>query len=416
MTNKSIEMKVSADLGLIPEDRPSERFIEITLKTPQATHGRNRQPLNLALVIDKSGSMQGDKLEYAKQAAMHVLGLLTDRDQLAIIAFDSEIEILHPSALVDAGYKQQARSRIASLQAGTMTNLGGGWLLGCEQIASHPLEGSLQRALLLTDGLANEGITSPEELSGHARQLHARGIATSTFGVGTDYDHFLLELMANNGGGKYYYIKDPEEIPQLFRIELEELTTITAADTRISVELPANVSVEVLGSWETEKTENQITVHLGDIPEDQTERVCLRLLCPPVGKDNLIKLEAEAKAKGEDGGGLLAKASLELAYATMEKVNAAKVNDGVRNESASVLMAGASRQALELEQAGRYQEAKQSIETALLKHGTYLTSEKQKEYEELKERVARALDPMSRKLFHSTSHMSSRSRLRKDRR
>ncbi len=140
MKTKSMKLELNADLDLIPEDLPSERVIEIQLTAPEATQQRERQPLNLALVIDKSGSMQGAKLEYVKQAALHILDLLSDKDQLAIVTFDSEVTVLAPSAPVDVLYKQLARTQIRALEAGTNTNLGGGWLLGCEQVATHPLK------------------------------------------------------------------------------------------------------------------------------------------------------------------------------------------------------------------------------------------------------------------------------------
>ncbi|MFN8566275.1 MAG: VWA domain-containing protein [Kouleothrix sp.] len=105
------------------------------------------------------------------------------------------------------------------------TDISGGWLTGCREVAAYQAVEGIHRALLLTDGLANRGIIDIEELAQYARELRRRGVATSTFGVGLDFNEQLLEALAEQGG-HFYYIERPEQIPTVFRRELGELLTV----------------------------------------------------------------------------------------------------------------------------------------------------------------------------------------------
>ncbi len=232
--------------------------------------------------------------------------------------------------------------------------------------------------------------------------------------MGADYNEFLLELMANNGGGNYYFIESPAQIPQIFQLELNELTTITASGCEVDVEIPARVALEALGNWKSERNDQRITLFFGDIPAGQTRTAYMKLLCPPRQKSRSLKLEVQIHAKSDTGEALFEKAVLDLKYASRAEVHAAKLNEGVRTGSASVLVADAARQALELERAGKYQEARQSLERVLVPNMPYLSAPEKREYEHLRQKIEYGLNPMLRKQSHSTAYSFSRSIRRMD--
>ena len=190
---------------LIPANQACDRYAMFSLQAPQVQKTTQRLPVNLSLIIDRSGSMGDNKLEYVKEAAIHVIRLLSPEDRLSVITYDDEVKVVAPNQALSQNVRQDLIAKIRAIRTGGMTNLSGGWFTGCEQVANFMNSDYLNRALLLTDGLANQGVTDQEELVMHAKQFRKRGITTTTFGVGSDFNQFLLESIADNGGGHFHY-------------------------------------------------------------------------------------------------------------------------------------------------------------------------------------------------------------------
>src|SRR5262245_34986505 len=230
MPTNNLTLSAECDRRLVAVEVSSQRTVEWIVAAPDVSRHTSRAPLNLALILDRSGSMQGDKLRYVQQAACHVLDLLDERDRVAVVAYDDQVNLIAASAPITAQSRESLKRQINELRPGGWTDLAGGWLTGCREVADHLAPQGLSRALLLTDGLANRGITDIEELTHHARELRKRGVATSTFGVGLDFNENLLESLAEQGGGHFYYIDRPDRIPDVFRGELGELLTVVARE------------------------------------------------------------------------------------------------------------------------------------------------------------------------------------------
>ncbi len=398
------------DGDLIAREVPTERILEVELVAPLSSISASRPALNLALVIDRSGSMQGAKLEYVKRAAEHVLDLLTERDQVALVIYDSEVDLLSASVTVTPGNRSHLKARIRQVTARSSTNLGGGWLKGCQEVALATREGDLNRVLLLTDGLANVGMTDLEELGIHAGQLLLRGVSTSTFGVGLDFNEYLLENMANQGGGRFYFIEDPASIAAIFEQEFRELSSVTASHIQLVLTIPNGVSAEVLGSWRNELEGDRLMVMLGDLASGLKREVYVRLLTPHHKKQELLSLTVNVSARAEAGQAYSLEQKLSLRYASQLEVSAMEQRKDVMVRYSEVLMADQASEALKLERAGEREKARRLMDSSILSTAPHMSAELREDYQHLSEKLARGLDEQTRKDRHQEEYIRKQRR------
>jgi Ca-activated chloride channel homolog len=198
--------------------------------------GGQRMPVNVSLVIDRSGSMEGEPLEYVKRACMHVVDMLTPEDVLSIITFESNVEVIMPARRVtDPNLIKQHISRIV---AGNTTDLFGGLSAGGSQAASVPLAGYVTRVLLLTDGEPTAGLRDFQSIVGQVADLKNRGVTVTALGFGPEYNEELMAGIARRSGGNYYYIRTPEEIPQVFATEMQQIMGVALKNPRLALHLP----------------------------------------------------------------------------------------------------------------------------------------------------------------------------------
>jgi Ca-activated chloride channel homolog len=197
--------------------------------------GGARTPLNLCLVIDRSGSMEGPPLDYCKQACAHVVDLLAPDDVLSIVTFEETVDVLMPPQRVTN--RQAIKDGIQRIMPGNTTNLYDGLLLGAQQVMSLSDPGRASRIVVLTDGDPTAGIKDHHALVAHAGEIKQRGITCTFLGFGPDYNEELLASMAKRAGGNYYYIAQPHLIPEVFRTELEKLMTVVARNLQLNVKL-----------------------------------------------------------------------------------------------------------------------------------------------------------------------------------
>ncbi|MDM7954609.1 MAG: VWA domain-containing protein [Cyanobium sp. CZS 25K] len=225
-------------------DAASTLDLLISITTPPPPDGANRQrpPLNLALVIDRSGSMSGTKLSYARKAARFLAGQLTAADRLAIATFDSDIDVLVPSR--PAGDPQAFIAAINTIHSGGCTALFDGWLAGAQQVAEHLDPLALNRVLLLSDGQANEGLTNQGAIAEKVAGLTQRGISTSAFGLGAGFDEDLMGAIATAGDGTLAHIESPEQLADLYASELQGLANTVGR--KVSIGIRAKNGAELL--------------------------------------------------------------------------------------------------------------------------------------------------------------------------
>ncbi len=184
------------------------------------------------------------------------------------------------STTASAEARRGAIERLRGIHARGSTNLAEGWLRGCEQVANHLSATGVNRCLLLTDGLANVGITDRGELAIHATELRARGVSTSTIGVGNDFDEALLQELADAGGGHFYYVADAPQIHDAITSEVGETLEVVARDVSIEVTARDDIRITPISPYKATGRGSRTLVSLGDLAAEQAVEVVLRLSFP----------------------------------------------------------------------------------------------------------------------------------------
>ncbi|MFY7788794.1 MAG: vWA domain-containing protein [Thermoflexibacteraceae bacterium] len=279
------------------ENPPKEFFVYLSAKGMKAPKKTQRPPLNIALVIDRSGSMDGEKLNYTKKAVDFVINNVESTDYMALIQYDDKVNVLSPSELVQD--KKALHQKVAQIQSGGSTNLSGGMLEGYSQVKhtktggssltkqilsllqpspnSKEKEGLINRVLLLSDGLANVGITDLAQLQQIAqKKFREDNIGLSTFGVGTDFNEELMTNLAEYGGANYYFIGKPDEIPQIFAKELAGLLAVVAQNTQVSIEFPAEyLKLTKVYGYPSQSSNGKVQINLNDIFSEEEKAVLI---------------------------------------------------------------------------------------------------------------------------------------------
>jgi Ca-activated chloride channel family protein len=295
-----MKFDVRSDRALIRAAGGSRRYVMVSFTAPLAPPKADRRPINVAFVLDRSGSMAGErKIELVREAVDKAIGMLREDDRFCLVIYDDRIDVLMESTLASGEAKRAARRQLERITARGSTDLGGGWLCGCEQAAMHLDDAVPAKCLLLTDGLANQGITDPAELTRHAGELRQRGVLTSTFGVGSDFDEVLLQQMADAAGGHTYYVEKAVQIPDFLTSELGETLEVVARGAALQFRLPAGVDAQPLNRFRFERSGESLVIDLGDLVSGQEVSIVVELRFP--AGDIGQKLSAGIRLTDRDG-------------------------------------------------------------------------------------------------------------------
>ncbi len=392
---------LNTDVDYIAKEEPTRRIVEVALHAPKVSQSYERPKLNLSLVIDCSGSMSGGKLEYVKTAVFHLLDLLGEEDIVSVVAFDTHVETLVYRHNVTDNNRLMMKEQVRRLQPGSSTNLSGGWLRGCHCVAEGLDEAMISRTFLLTDGLANVGIVDIEELGFHSQEIHNRGISTSTFGVGRDYNEFLLERMATLGGGNYYYIESPIMIEDIFMRELENLFTISLRDIEIIIPPFPHIKMNIPGKWKMVKRRQKTHVYIGYVGSDQIREVYLDLPLPAQKGGDKLPINIKIIAKDENNQIIEETGEVVFQYISKEELASKPVNHTVLSLFSLVDVASIAEEALEFERRGERQKALDLMQYRLQEAVPYLASEEVSDYLAYMDQLSRGMDEFERKRRHS---------------
>ncbi len=352
---------VTPDRKLARAAGGSIRYLRVSIEAPEAAPREDRTPVNISLVLDRSGSMAGEKIERAREAAIGAVRSLRAEDRFSAVFYDNRIDLVMPSRQASAAARAEAERAIGAVRARGSTNLCGGWLRGCEQVAEHLADDAVGRTLLLTDGLANVGITAPEEIVAHARALRSRGISTTTFGVGADFNETLLQRMAEAGGGNFYFIEHAGQIADFVASEMGEVLQVVARDAAVIVETPPEVTVESLNDYPVRREGNAWTVTLGSLVSGQLSDAVLAVRLPAGQEGETVALSVRIRDRdGALDGGTVPAA---FSFASHEDNDAQARDREVDRLVATLYASRAERSAAERNREGDYAGAYRVLES-----------------------------------------------------
>ncbi len=252
----------------------SEQDIAVTITMPGA-HVTSRPPLSLAVVIDRSGSMEGEPLANAKAAAANLVAQLDERDAFTIVTYSSDGETVAPMTRATSAAKAAAQRAIHQIYDDGNPGISCGITRGAAELARSPIHDGLRRMVLISDGQANTGLWDRNDLYALATETAARGISISTVGVGLDFDEITMTRLADVGHGHYYFVEDTAKLGEMFARELGGLAETVAADVRLVITGAAGTIDDAYG-YPIMQQGRDVVIPIADLRAGETRKVVLR--------------------------------------------------------------------------------------------------------------------------------------------
>ncbi|NQW55285.1 MAG: VWA domain-containing protein [Chloroflexi bacterium] len=346
----------------------SSRFIKLTVVAPPVTSKRARPTVRIGFVLDRSGSMQGNPIYYARKAILDGIDMLSGRDEFAVVSFDDRVETPVSLTGVTEG-RRVARVTIPTIEARSNTNLCDGFLTGAKEIGGGADRDIVRRVILISDGHANAGVTDSATLARHASELRVRGVSTATLGIGDGFDEALMSAIATGGGGPAQYAGDPEQIGAAIAECIGEALEVTLRDAHVVIRVPG-ADIELLSAGDVNSRRGELRVALGDLAESQEREVVLRVRLPLGSEGEQIGLTAELSGRDEAGEVLMEQAYA-WTYAGSAENDAQPRNRVVDRVVAQLFAAEARERAIALNRDGDYERAQAVMVKVARRIATY---------------------------------------------
>lgn len=239
-------------------------LVRVQAPDPDLALQKSRKPYHLALVIDRSGSMSGEPLIEALRCARYIVDQLTATDVVSLTVFDDRVNTLVNAQAV--GDRKVLHQALAHIQSGGSTNLQGGWLAGSNSLLSNAKAAALARVILLSDGNANVGVTTDTKvIAALCAEAAERGVTTSTYGLGRDFNEDLMVEMGERGGGNHYYGDTAADLFEPFAEEFDFISNLYARQMRLALAAPAGVNITLLNDYPVEQREGFPLILMPDL-------------------------------------------------------------------------------------------------------------------------------------------------------
>ncbi|RZW24691.1 MAG: VWA domain-containing protein [Desulfobulbaceae bacterium] len=263
--------------------------MEITLSALDLPdyHRIAEQPVDLIVVLDRSGSMSGQKIHDARTAVLRLLDKLTGIDRFSLISYANNVYTHTPLVPMNYANTDRLRRQVANIRSGGGTNLGGGLQRGVNMFMSSYDNGRQRKIILISDGLANQGITDPYRLGAMASNGPEYNFSVSSVGVGYDFNEILMTTIADHGGGNYYFLENPEYFADVFEKEFKTARRVAANGIEIRIRLQNGVTLSDGGGYPIKMDGNTAIIRPGDLLSGQKRSFFLTYHVPTSQEQNV---------------------------------------------------------------------------------------------------------------------------------
>lgn len=403
-TPATITCKVEPERSVLIADKPESIMVKVALRGAERTLQGERAPINMALVIDRSGSMSGDRIAQAKDAAIAAVERLTASDILSVVIFDQSIDTIVPAQPV--GNKHEIIARIREITARGSTAIFGGVSQAAAEVRKNSERGFINRIVLLSDGQANVGPQSPGDLGRLGLSLMKEKISVTTIGVGLGYNEDLMTRLASKSDGNSYFVENSDDLPRIFKSELGNVLSVVAKSVQLSVRFsPGATPVEIVGR-DGHIDGKVVTLDFNQIYSSQEKYVLIRTECDP-GRHGDSRTIAHAEVSFVDVEANKTKRVASVGSVSFSE-NVAVVRESVKKDV--VREAALNYNAAVVEKAIRLADEGKREEAALLFEKQAATLKKQAADYDLKDLSAEADYQMGNSMKVKSSGLDARSR------
>jgi len=273
---KDVDGQVTVALNLTAASLPTEE-------------GKPAPSADLVIVLDRSGSMEGQKLADARMGVVGLLDHLRPDDRLALVTYSNGVQTSSPLMSMTNANRRQVAAIVNQIRAGGGTHLSAGLQRGINCLLNASGGGRQRKVILISDGLANQGVTGAEALGRMASAAVENRFSVSTVGVGLDFNEIVMTAIADHGAGRYHFLEDPRVLARVFETELQTSRQVAAADVGIRIPLGSGVSLIRAGGYPISIDNGTAVIHPGNLLSGQSKTLYLTFQAP-TDKEKTVEL------------------------------------------------------------------------------------------------------------------------------
>jgi Ca-activated chloride channel family protein len=355
-----VALRVTPDREFVYRPGPRELIVQVEIDGRKADENARRVPINLAIVLDRSGSMSGAKIEKARQAAAMAVDKLSDDDVFSLVIYDNETSVLiEPQRIGGRDNRETLKQRIHRIEPGGGTALHAGVVLGAKQVRQRFEKERVNRVILLSDGLANVGPSKTSDLTALGRELRHDGLSVSTVGLGDDYNEDLMTALAEASNANYYYVQDAEKLPGVFAQELGASRSLIARSIVIRINAPEGMRLkEIIGRPEIDCRERYAEIKMPELFGAEKRRFLVRCVAEGDAAEAIEAAQVELSYATLDGAAAPAqRQAAKVAFTDDEKKSNESIQAEVAREHGVVQNRLAKELAVKLADEGKAKDA-----------------------------------------------------------